>query len=215
MGAEGVRCGGAREASLSAMNPPYTATFCRSLPKFDRSVSWLCWAYNEEALIEGYLRRANDLLQRTVEDYEIVLVDDCSTDHTHDIAKKLMVEIPRIRLIRNEINMNVGLSSRKAIMSASKEYLFWQTIDWSYDISYLRVFLEFLKSYEVVAGVRRAPVKATGRVVKPLAGLLKLLGVKHLTRRSDTIKKAIISVINYSLIRCLFHVHFMVFITKS
>ena len=36
--------------------------------------------------------------------------------------------------------------------------------------------------------------------------LLKLFGIKHLTRRSDTVTKAIISVINYMLIRLLFRV---------
>lgn len=186
----------------------YTLERCNSLPKFDRSVSLLCWAYNEEQLIGNYLVRANDLLNKTVEDYEIVVVDDCSTDRTNEIITTLKNKIPQIKLIRNSVNLNVGLSSQKAIMNATKEYLFWQTIDWSYDISFLRIFLELLKSHDVVAGVRRAPVEAADNiaVVKPILGLLRLFGIKHITRRSDTIPKAIISVINYALIRTLFNV---------
>lgn len=184
----------------------YNKRFCDSLPKFDRSVSWLCWAYNEEKLIGDYLARANELLKKTVEDYEIIIVDDGSTDRTNDIIRKLMKVIPQIRLVRNPINMNVGYSSKKAIKSATNDYLFWQTIDWAYDISYLRIFLELLKSYDVVAGVRREPVRAADRAMKPVLGLLKLFGIKHITRRSDTVAKAIISVINYMLIRCLFNI---------
>lgn len=186
----------------------YTLERCNSLPKFDRSVSLLCWAFNEEQLIGNYLVRANELLNNAVEDYEIVVVDDCSTDRTNEIITILKNKIPQIKLIRNPVNLNVGLSSQKAIMNATKEYLFWQTIDWSYDISFLRIFFELLKSYDMVAGVRRAPVEVANSiaVVKPILGLLKLFGIKHITRRSDTIPKAIISIINYVLIRTLFNV---------
>jgi len=190
------------------IKPKHTKHICNSLTKFDRSVSLLCWAYNEEKLISNYLIRANELLKKTVLDYEIVVIDDCSTDRTNEIITILKDKIPQIKLIRNTVNLNVGFSSQKAIMNATKEYLFWQTIDWSYDISLLRIFLELLKSYDVVAGVRRAPVEVTANIAmaKPILGLLKLFGIKHLTKRSDTVPKAVISVINYALIRTLFNV---------
>lgn len=187
------------------MGAKYTREVCDALPRFDRSVSWLGWAYNEEMLIGDYLARADELLKRTVEDYEIVIIDDCSTDRTNEIIRSMMENNPRIKLVRNSVNMNVGYSSKKAIESATKEYLCWQTVDWSYDISYLRIFLELLKSYQVVAGVRRAPVEAADRLIKPILGLIKLFGIKHITKRSDTIFKAIISVINYIFIRSLFN----------
>jgi glycosyltransferase involved in cell wall biosynthesis len=188
--------------------PRYTLEWCDSLPKFDRGVSLVCWAYNEEELIEAFLRRARHLLGKYVEDYEIVVVDDCSTDRTNEIVTRLAEEIPQIRLIRNPVNLNVGLSSQKAIMSAEKEFVFWQTIDWSYDILCLRAFLELLKSYDVVAGVRRAPVEVVDqlRLIKPLLGVLKLFGINHITHRSDSIGKALVSVVNYILIRALFRV---------
>lgn len=192
----------------TASQPIYTRDMARNLPRFDRSVSWLCWAYNEEELIEGYLLRAQNLLEQTVEDYEIVVIDDCSTDRTNAIVTRLQQANPRIRLIRNEQNLNVGLSSQKAIYSAGKEYLFWQTIDWSYDISLLRLHLELLKTHDIVAGVRRAPVRVADeiRFLKPLLALFKLFGVNHVTRCSDTVGKAIVSLINYILIRLLFRV---------
>lgn len=184
----------------------YTKEYSNSLPKFDRSVSLLSWAYNEEELIGNYLRKANELLKYTVEDYEIIIVDDCSTDRTNEIIKSLMGDIPQIKLIENQVNMNVGYSSQKAIMNSTKEYLFWQTVDWSYDISDLRIFLELLRSYDVVAGVRREPVKAADKIIKPFLGVLKLFNIKHLTKRSDTLSKAIVSILNYCLIRCFFGV---------
>lgn len=174
--------------------------------KFELSVSLLCWAYNEEDSILEYLERATQLMDSVVEDYEIILIEDGSTDRTYQIAKAFQEKNPRLKIFQNERNLNVGISSQRAIQRASKEFLFWQTIDWCYDISHLRQFLEYLKSYDIVQGVRRKPTDVKFKFIKPFVVILNLLGIKHLTRRSDTVPKAIVSVINYLLIRVLFRV---------
>ncbi|HIJ60664.1 MAG TPA: glycosyltransferase family 2 protein [Nitrospirae bacterium] len=175
--------------------------------RFDKSVSLLCWAYNEEDSIWEYLDRAASLLDACVEDYEIVLIDDGSTDKTYEIAKRFQEEKnPRLKIYQNECNLNVGISSRRAIQRATKEYLFWQTIDWCYDISRLREYLEYLKHYDIVQGVRTEPVDVKIGFLKPVARLLKLFGIKHLIRRSDNLQKAFVSVVNYLVVRFFFRV---------
>ena len=174
--------------------------------KFDRSVSLLSWAYNEENSIGEFLEKAIGLMDSSVEDYEIVLIDDGSTDRTYEIAKSIQSTCPQLKIFQNETNLNVGISSRRAIQRATKEFLFWQTADWGYDIANLREHLELLRQYDIVQGVRRKPVDVKVRLLKQIAVLLRLFGMKHLTRRSDTIPKAIVSVVNYMLIRLLFRV---------
>jgi len=142
----------------------------------------------------------------TVDDYEIILIDDGSTDRTYEIAESFRIKDNRLKIFQNGKNLNVGISSRRAIELASKDYLFWQTIDWSYDIPNLRIYLEYLKEWDMVQGARRRPVEVKVRWLKPIVALSKLFGLKHITRRSDTIPKAIISVINFILIRLLFRV---------
>lgn len=176
------------------------------LPKFDKGVSLLCWAYNEEEAVGDFLGRAVNLLESVADDYEIVLIDDGSIDSTYDIAKNFQLRNPKLKIFKNEKNLNVGFSYQRAIQMATKEYQFVQTIDWSYDITNLRDFLEYLKDYDVVSGARRKPVKVRSIFFKPFIALLKIFGLKHLTKRSDTVWKAIISVINYILIRVLFQV---------
>ncbi len=177
-----------------------------ALPVFDRSVSLLCWAYNEEGSILEYLERASALLSSAISDYEIVLIDDGSIDKTYEIAREFQEKNPRLKIYRNEKNLNVGISSQRAIQMASKEFIFWQTIDWCYDISNLRLFLEYLKTYDIVQGVRRKPITVKVKFLKPFVAVSKLFGIKHLTRRSDTVQKAVVSVINYILIRVLFRI---------
>ena len=195
-------------ARLATSGKKYTLAAALALPRFDQSVSALCWAYNEEALIGPYLDRLHALMSRSVEEFEIVIVDDCSTDKTPEIIAGRMKRYPEIRYFRNEQNMNVGPSFKRAIRSATKENLFWQTIDWSYDISLIRLHLEFLREFDVVMGARRAPVLIADRFVsmKPIKGVMKLLSMKHLTRRSDTPWKALVSVINHLVIRALYGV---------
>lgn len=170
-------------------------------PKFDRSVSLLSWGYNEEKLVADYLTRVRALLDEHIIDWEIVFVNDGSTDSTGEILDAFAAADPRIRPIHNEQNMNVGKSCRRAIMAASKDYLFWQTVDWSYDIRNLRIFLELLNHYDVVQGVRPTPI----RLLSYIPVVKSLYRVKT---RSDNFKKAIVSLSNYYILRILFGVGF-------
>ncbi len=188
---------------MQPLQPPYTKNKNDALPLFDRGVSCLCWAYNEEECIEDFLLRVNALLKVACADYEIVVIDDCSTDRTNEIVRTLQKSIPQISLHKNETNRNVGYSCKRAIREAKKEFLFWQTVDWSYDITLLRTFLEFLKTNDVVAGVRRAPVSQRTGVSKLVATGMLLFG-RHLTKRSDTLSKAIVSISNYIIVRVLY-----------
>jgi glycosyltransferase involved in cell wall biosynthesis len=174
------------------------------LGKFSRSVSLAAWGYNEEALIESFLLRAMFLLDATVLDWEIVFVDDCSTDRMPEILAQFAAREPRLRIIRHERNLNVGMACRTAIAAASKEFVFWQTVDWSYDISKLRIFLELLEHFDAVQGIRPVPIRLMSYI--PV-----LRSIYRVRRRSDTLYKALISLGNYYLLRILFGVHFQDF----
>ena len=169
--------------------------------KFDRSVSLLAFGLNEEYLIEGFLNRAFALLEKVVEDYEVIFVDDGSTDNTAKILEAYSRKEPRLKIITNPQNVNVGISCRRAVNAASKEFLLWQTVDWSYDISDLRIYLELLKYYDVVQGIRPVPERL-------LSYIPVLRSIYRIRGRSDNLWKAIVSLSNYYVQRILFGVHF-------
>lgn len=181
------------------------------LPKFDRSVSCLCWAYNERLLIERFMTRLEDLLRRTVSDYEIVIVNDGSTDGTAEILRAMQQKNPRIVLIHNRINRNVGVSFRRAKRAATKEYLFWQTIDWSYDLRFFRAYLELLKSFDLVAGSRNECAERPLTFAEMARHTFYKFSPAGLRNRSDTVSKAIVSWGNYFLVRTLFQAPFLDF----
>jgi hypothetical protein len=86
-----------------------------------RSVSVFVAAYNEAfnlALTVETLRRAFD---STVDDYEIIIVDDGSTDGTDEIADRLAADDPAVRVIHNPGNKGLGYGWQRAIEAATKE----------------------------------------------------------------------------------------------
>jgi glycosyltransferase involved in cell wall biosynthesis len=169
--------------------------------KFNRSVSLLAWGLNEELLLIGFLDKAFGMLEAAVTDYEVVFVNDGSTDQTAEILTAYQAREPRLKIVNNPENVNVGISCRRAVQAASKEYLFWQTVDWSYDLTELRIYIELLNDFDVVQGIRPVPERLLSYV--PV-----LRSIYRVQRRSDSITKAVISLSNYYVLRILFGVHF-------
>ena len=152
------------------------------------SLSMLGWALNEEAAVAGYIDRAGAFLAAIADDYELILIDDGSTDRTWEIMVECQRTRPWIRLHRNERNRGSGYNTKKAVSLASKDYLFWQTVDWSYDIRGLATAMHELDSVDVLQGVRIDTTSPRAMA----------------ERRSDSAYKGLVSVVNYRLIRTLF-----------
>ena len=169
--------------------------------RFGHSVSMLAWGFNEEALIGGFLQKALTVLAETVSDYELIFVDDGSTDRTGEIARAHAERNPRLRVMTNERNMNIGWSFKRALAAAQKEFVFWQTVDWSYDLTHLRIFLELLTHYDVVVGVRPVPIRL-------LSYIPVVRSIYRVRTRSDNFRKAIVSLVNYYLLRILYRMNF-------
>jgi glycosyltransferase involved in cell wall biosynthesis len=64
---------------------------------------------------------------------ELVIVDDCSTDGTSEILKRLAEAEPRIRLLRHAVNQGKGAAVRTAIENATGDFCLVQDADLEYD----------------------------------------------------------------------------------
>lgn len=151
----------------------------------------LGWALNEEQNLADYVARAEAFLRSVSGDFELILIDDGSTDRTWALMRDLQTTRPWLTLIRNDRNRGPGYSYRTAIAAATKDYFMAQTVDWAYDIDRLgRAFGE-LRRYDILQGVR------PGRLSWSTA-----------RQRSDTVFKAVVSFTNYALVRTLFQLPF-------
>lgn len=88
-------------------------------PKVTLSVA----IYNVAPFIEQCVR---SLYEQTLEDIEILLVDDCTPDESIDIALRALEDYPhrksQVRVIHHEKNMGIGITKRDCILEARGEY---------------------------------------------------------------------------------------------
>lgn len=74
--------------------------------------------------VEPYLADAIDcILSQSFTDFELLCIDDASTDTTYDILKRYSLLDDRIRVIRQEVNRGLSVSRNLAISEARGEYL--------------------------------------------------------------------------------------------
>lgn len=74
--------------------------------------------------VARYVRQALDsVLAQTFKDFELLVIDDCSTDDTWQILEEYAAKDNRIRLIKQERNQGLSVSRNRAIAEAQGEYL--------------------------------------------------------------------------------------------
>ena len=85
--------------------------------------------YNVENTIE---RSLNSLLSQTFSNYDIHILDDCSTDKTLERVETLLaplVEEGRVRIEKNDINQGIGLNRNKLIEMSKSPLCCWFDAD--------------------------------------------------------------------------------------
>jgi len=121
-----------------------------------KSLSVVIPAFNEEALIERSLLLLNEELNTTIEDYEIIVINDGSFDRTPYILKELTSKIIHLKVIDNETNQGLGAALRKGFFSASKALVFYTDADMPIDYGMIHKAIEFLEKThaDLVMGFR-------------------------------------------------------------
>lgn len=83
-------------------------------------VSVIMPAYNAERTITEAIE---SVLNQTYSEFELIVINDCSTDETKEIVEKYVASDSRIKLINNSINTGVSTSRNTGIMNAKGEYI--------------------------------------------------------------------------------------------
>jgi len=121
------------------------------------SISILIAAYNEEACLEAAVRRCLSVIADCAEDYEMVMLDDASTDRTAEIMERLRAEHPdRIRVLRHPENRGIAATFEDLYRAATKDFVFLIPGDDEYPPEALREIVPMLASYDIVVCRRSA-----------------------------------------------------------
>lgn len=109
---------------------------------------------NEEASVESLTRKTLAVLQKVTDDFEIIIVDDGSTDQTAEIADRLADEIPQLIVIHHEKNLGYGSALQSGFKAASKKLVFYTDGDEQFDINELPPLLKLMDQYDIVSCYR-------------------------------------------------------------
>ena len=99
--------------------------------------------------VEQYLPKCIDsIINQTYQNLEIILVDDCSTDGTYKILEDYAKKDNRIKLIRNEKNLQNAETRNVGIRVATGKYLYFIDSDDWIDSDYIENMVEAAEKSE-------------------------------------------------------------------
>jgi len=118
------------------------------------SLSVVLPAYNEEHIIGATLEQVLNVLAAWVRDFEVIVVNDGSTDRTGEILAAITEAEPRVRVVTHECNQGYGSALADGFAAATKELTFFMDSDGQFDIRDLARLLPFIDEYDAVIGYR-------------------------------------------------------------
>jgi dolichyl-phosphate beta-glucosyltransferase len=124
-------------------------------------------AYNEQERLAPQLSHILAYLHEHVPDFELLVVDDGSTDQTAKIVTSAFQDEPRARLISYQPNRGKGYAVRTGVLASQGEQIVFLDADLSTPIDEIPRALELLKEADLVIGSRDLP-GADIRVPQPL-----------------------------------------------
>ena len=114
-----------------------------------RAVTIFVPAFNEAANLEGTVDDVQAAAS-DIADYEIIVVDDGSTDGTDAVAARLAARVPRLRVLRNEKNQGLAAGYRRALAEARLPYFTFVPGDREVSRESIRAILAAVGSADVV-----------------------------------------------------------------
>ncbi len=120
------------------------------------SVSVVVPAYNEEEYVVRTVRSLEKVLSSIVSDFEIIVVNDKSTDTTASILQELQKSRPHLTVVNNRRNMGLGATLRAGFARARCDVIFYVDADMPFDFWDLEKGLRVMRTHgaDIVTGFR-------------------------------------------------------------
>jgi len=130
------------------------------------SISAFFPAYNDAATIASMVIATLLTLPNVTDDYEVIVVNDGSPDHTGEILDELARIYPQLTVITHEQNMGYGGALRSGFAAATKSWIFYTDGDAQYDPRELPGLVEAVtEDCDVVNGFKIARSDPLHRII--------------------------------------------------
>jgi glycosyltransferase involved in cell wall biosynthesis len=120
--------------------------------KFDcPSIAVIVLAFNEEQSLPGFLDESLQFLSDYVPEWEVLIVDDGSSDGTRAVAERYAAEHDNVRVLVHQTNQGMGAGMKTGIRAATAEYFTIIAGDGQHPTPELAVMIPGLKEADIVS----------------------------------------------------------------
>ncbi len=134
-------------------------------------VSVVIPVYNEEQAIGDDLDLIIETMDATDHNYEIIVVDDGSTDSSADIVRQRT----KVNLVQHPYNRGVGAARTTGIKNAKGDVIVMTDGDGTYPNQDIPRLLAYMEEYDMVVGARRREAGTLRWLRSPVKHLIRLL----------------------------------------
>lgn len=118
------------------------------------SISLVLPAYNEAATIQQAVNEAVAALSELTDDFEVLVIDDGSTDATAEIVSQAASNVPQVCLLQQPQNRGYGAALRRGFSEATKDLVGFTDADCQFDLRELDRLVMLARDYVIVTGYR-------------------------------------------------------------
>jgi glycosyltransferase involved in cell wall biosynthesis len=153
--------------------------------------------YNEELNIEGLVLEAIEVLNNSVQEYEILIINDGSTDKTGLVADGLSKGHKHVRVVHHKKNGGYGTALISGFSNSVHEWIFFTDGDHQFFMSEIQMLLNEIDGHDLVIGYRKARRDPWYRILyghiwTGLVGLLFGLRVRDVNCAFKLVKKSVL-----------------------
>lgn len=150
----------------------------KKLLRRDISISAFFPCYNDAGTIASMVELATLTLKKITNDFEVIVVDDGSSDASREILEELATKNKNLKLVFHEKNRGYGGALISGFKNASKEFVFYTDGDFQYDVSEMLLLVKKLNGKEdIIQGYK---IKRSDPWYRIVIGDIYSFGVKLL-----------------------------------
>ncbi len=123
-------------------------------PVHNVSISVFFPCYNEQDNITRVVEQALTVLEKLNADFEVIIVNDGSSDRTGQIADEIVGQKDRVKVVHHGTNLGYGAALQSGFKAATKELVFYTDGDGQFDINEMPPLLRLMEHYDIVSCYR-------------------------------------------------------------
>lgn len=118
------------------------------------SISVFFPCYNEQDNVARTVQQAITVLEKIKADFEIIIVNDGSSDDTAAIADEIAARNSRVKVVHHHTNLGYGAALKSGFKAAKKEFVFYTDGDGQFDINEMPPLLPLMEQFDIVSCYR-------------------------------------------------------------